>query len=173
VGKKDAVKAYGAFSFLNGEDGVWFKRDGNDGGGKSSKGSRKTAKRTNTRTKAIASTEGRDGPLEPSPFRYRSSSLPSIQHGLGSQSLFESRLGSQAMMPRPRLGVMGPSSKGGVGLMRPFVRGSLFALEPEPKCNGAEEFIVLALAFMLTVVGFKSFRRLQTTRGLREPLMDA
>lgn len=158
-GKKDEVKAYGAFSFLNDkETGVWFRRDDNDP--KAKRGGRTAARRTpmrgTTRTAAMADA----GAWErvPSHNALQRTSLP--------------LLNAQPLMPRSRLGVPVNGGMGGVRPRGPLAQ-SLSAVEPEPDCNGMEDFIVLAMVFVLAFVGLKKFRRVQKAPEIQEPLMDA
>merc|ERR1712216_754008 len=145
----DEVRAFGVWSFLNDENGVWFKRD-EDGNGKNPRGPGKSAKRTSTRTNAIAEAGVERGILRFNP-----------------QPVIQPRLSSQPLMPRPRL-VPRPGM-GRVGVRGPF----LSAVEVQPDCNAAEDFAVLAMVFMLALIVLKRFRRLQTPTGTKEPLMYA
>lgn len=153
-GKKDEVKAYGAFSFLNGEDGVWLRRDDNDPKGKGRTATRKTPMRAATRANAMADSGA--GDRIPSHNAFHRTSLPLVN--------------SAPLMPRSRLGLPGPGSMAGARLRGPL---ALSAVEPEPDCNGIEDFIVLALVFVLAFVGLKKYRRVQKSLGIKEPLMDA
>lgn len=149
VGKKDEAKAYGAFSFLNGPDGVWLRRDSD---GKNPKQARENARRSSTRTRAVADAGVGDGV----PARNAMYPQPVIQPP------------APPLMPRPRLGASRPGGMAGVGL-----RGPLAEREPEPNCNGLEDFVALALVIALAFIGLKIFRRSQRPKGMQEPLMDA
>lgn len=156
TGKTDEVKGYGAFQFLNGEDGVWFRRD-DDGDGRNSKRTGKAARRPSVRTRAMADAGVASQPL--------------IQTPLGSQPLIQPPLGSQPLMPRSGLGAPRLGSMRGVKLPGPLAQ-SLSAVEPEPDCNGVEDLTALALVFMLAFIGLKKLRKLQKPPGVLEPLMD-
>lgn len=153
---------------------MWFRRD-DDGGGGNSKRPGKTVKRAatrprwGTRTNAMADAGAGDGP-------FYHTSLPLAEGSrLSPQPLIQPRLRPQQFMPRPRVGAPAPVRAGAVRAGAVGFRGpmALSSVEPEPECNGVEDFFVLALVFMLALVGLKKLRRLQKPRGMREPLMDA
>lgn len=150
AGNKDEVKAVGVWSFLNGEDGVWFRRD-EDGSGKNPKRLGKTAKRTTTRMRAMAD-EGMGNGF-PAHNAFQNPTLPLA--------------GAPHLSPQPLM-----HSMGGGRLRGPFAQ-SLSAAVPEPDCNGVEDFVALVLVFMLAFMSLKKFRRIQKTQKMQEPLMDA